>query len=203
MERSVGLIEDESVRSSEEDRDGLTLVRALSHLDNLSVSGGSLFNESGVSELFLSELINVSNGGGVNGSGDEINIVSVDILDDHNSLFGEEMEGQIGNGVSEDGFLEEEYVDSSGDNLLDEADDMLTFFLKESVHSGVVSDNDVGLEVRLGSGKGELNETNLGFLNSAGTTTVVRGLLVNETESINELRIVNSSTKLGVDSNVS
>jgi len=203
MERSVGLVENESVRSSEEDGDSLTLVGAFGHLDDLSVSGGALFNESGSSELILSELVNVSNGGSVNSSADEIDVVSVDVLDDHNALLGKEMEGQIGNGVSEDGFLEEEHVDSGGDDFLYECDDVLTFFLKESVHSGVVSDNDVGLEVRLGGGKGELNETNLGSLNSAGTTTVVRGLLVNETESVNELGIINGSTELGVDSNVS
>jgi len=80
---------------------------------------------------------------------------------------------------------------------------VLTFFLKESVHGGIVSHDDVGLEVRLGGGKRELNKTNFGVLNSAGTTTVVRGLLINETESINELRIVDGATELGVNLNIS
>lgn len=57
---------------------------------------------------------------------------------------------------------------------------MLTFFLEESVHGGVVGNDNVRLEVRLGGRKRELNETDLGVLNSAGTTTIVRGLFVNE-----------------------
>lgn len=100
MERTVGFIKNENVRSSEEDRDGLSLVGALGDLDDLGVSSGDFVNESSSSEFILSELVNVSDGSSVNSSANEINILSVDVLNNHNSLLGEEMEGQVGDGFS-------------------------------------------------------------------------------------------------------
>lgn len=87
----------------------------------------------------------MSYGGGVNSSGNEIDFVSVDILDNHNSLFGQEMESQITDGFSENRFLEKEDVDTGSDNFLNEANNVFALFLKESVHGGVVGDDNIAL----------------------------------------------------------
>jgi len=107
MEGSVSFVEDETVGTSQKEGDSLSLVGASSDLNDLGLTttGGNFVDEVGSSELLGLELVNVSNGGGVDSSGDEINLVSVNILDNHDVLLGEEMEGKVGDGLAEHAFL--------------------------------------------------------------------------------------------------
>lgn len=203
MEGSVGLIEDELVGSSEENRDGLSSVGASSDFNDLGTTLGDFVDEVGVTELLLGKLVDVGDGSGVDGSRDEVYLVAVDVLNDHHVLLGQEMEGEVGDSLSEHGLLEEEDVGASGEDLLDELKDVFTLFLKESIHGSVIVDNDVGFEVRLGGGERELDESDLGLLDSGGATSEVRHLLVDKDESIDELGVINGATEFLLDIDVS
>jgi len=203
VERSFSLLEHKLVGTSYEDRDSLVLGGATSDLDDLLVgSSTDLLNKFGSSELILGELINMGDGDSVDSLADEVNIVTLDVLDDHNALLGEEMEGKFVDGVSKDRLLDHEDIASRGNNLLDEVNDVLLLLLKDTVHGGVVVHNNVILKVSLGGGQAELDETDLGVLNSLGTSSEVGDLVVGEAESINELGVIDSSTKLHRDSDV-
>ena len=111
MEGAVCLVEHELVRASEQDGDGLALVGALSDLDDFSAAASAdFFNETGRAELLGLELVNVGHGCGTKSLADEINIIAVDVLDDHDLLLGEEMEGQVTDGFSKNALLEEKHV---------------------------------------------------------------------------------------------
>ena len=145
----------------------------------------------------------MGDGGGADGLRDEVDLFSVDVLDNHDLLLGEEMESEIADGLSQDGLLEENDVGAGGDDLLDYAKDVLTLLLDDSVHSLIVTDGDAGFHIGLGGRDGELNEANLSVLNSSGTTSKVGCLLVNEAETVNEFRLVDGAAELLGDVDVS
>jgi len=151
MEGTVGLFEHESVGATEEDGNSLTLVGAFENLDNFVASSGTFFNnEASSAELLLCELVNMGDGCGVDGAGNEINLVAVNVLDNHNLLFGEEMESKVGNGLAEDTLLEKEHVGARGNDFLNHIEDVALFFFQKTVHSGVIVNNYVRFEVGLG-----------------------------------------------------
>ena len=204
MEGTVSLIKHELVGASEQNGDSLTLVGAASDLDNfLGTTSADFLDQIGSSELLLGELINVSNGNGVDSSANEINFFSVNIFDDHNTLFGQEMKSKVAHSFSEDALLEQKHVSTSSEHLLNKVSNVDSLFLEETIDSGVVVDNNVALHVTLGSGQRELKETDFSVLNAHGATGIVRGLLVNENETINELGVVNGSSEFLGDKNVS
>ena len=188
MEGSLGLLEHKLVGSSNEDRDSLVLNWASSDLDDLLVrSSGSLLNKRSRSEFILGELIDMWNWDGVDSLANEVHIFSVDVLDDHNTLLGEEMESQVINSISEDGLLDKQNIASSSNNFLDEVDNILLLLLQDSVHCGIVVHDNVVLEIGLWGGHAELNHTNLGISNSGWATSEVGNLVLSEAESINKL----------------
>ena len=144
MERAVSLVKNELVATSEEDRHGLALVGAASDFDNFAASASAaLFNEASRAELISLKLINVGNRRSVDSLGDEINVIAIDVLDHHNLLLGEEMESKVVNGLSQHALLEKEYVGAGLDNFFDDSKDVLTLFLNDSIHSSIVTDNNV------------------------------------------------------------
>jgi hypothetical protein len=196
MEGALSLIDDELVGTSQENGDSLTLVRASSDLDNfLGASSADFLADIGLSELFLGELVWVGNWDGVDGSADEVNLVAVDVLDHHDLLLGQEVESQVRDGLAENTLLEEQNVGSTVYDLLNQSQDVLSLFLEETVDSGVVVHDDVALEVTLGGGEWELNETDFGTLNAGWATSEVTGLLVDKDESVNELALVDSAAQ--------
>lgn len=72
------------------------MVRAASDLnDFVFTTSSNFFNELCATELLLSEMINVCNRGGTSGLGDEINLVSINILNDHNVFLSQEMKSKF------------------------------------------------------------------------------------------------------------
>ena len=113
MEGSISLIEHQLVATSEEDGDGLALVGASSHLDNLGCTASTaLFNKVGLSEFLGLELVNMSDWGSTDSFRDEVNVITVDVLNNHDLFLGEEMECQVADGFSEDALLKEKNVGS-------------------------------------------------------------------------------------------
>ena len=108
MEGSIGLIENQLVATSEQDRHSLALVGAAGHLDNLGcTSSTDLFHKVGLSELLGLKLIDVGNWRGTNSLRDEIDVFTIDVLDNHDLFLGQEMECQVADGLSQDALLKE------------------------------------------------------------------------------------------------
>ena len=111
MEASVSFVEDELVRASHQDGDGLALVGALGDFNDFSTAtGADLLYKAGAAELLWLELVDVGDGHGTDSLGDEVHIITLDILDHHDSLLGEEMESQVTDSLSEDALLEKQHV---------------------------------------------------------------------------------------------
>ena len=155
------------------------------------------------SELFFGKLVDVGNRGSSDSSRDEINLLSVDVLDDHDVFLGEEMESEVGDGLSENRLLKQKHVGTGGKDLLHELENVLSLFLEESIHSSVVVYNNVALEIRLGCRERELKKTDSSLLDASGTASEVRGLLVNEDKTIDKFRVVDRSTEFLSNMNVS
>lgn len=204
MERSLSLVKNQLVGSSQQDGNSSILGWASSDLYDLSGSSSvDLADEVSSSKLLLGEVVDVSDWGTLDSLGDEVNVVSLNILDNHNLLLGQEMEGQVVDGVSEDRFLDKQNIATGGNDLLNQVQNVFSLFLEDSVHGGVIVDNNVVLQVGLWGREGELNETNSGSLNSSWTSSVVGDLVVGENETVNKLGLVNGSTQFLSDQDVS
>ena len=203
MEGSVSLLKHELVGAAQQNGDGFTLVGAAGDLDDLGRATSRLLNnEVSLAEHLGLQVVDVGDSSALDGSADEVDLASINVLDDHNLHFGEEVEGKLRNCLTEDALLEQQNICARFLNLLAQVDNVFLLFFEETVHGSVIMNNNIALEVGLGSGERELNESNLGISNSGWATGVVRGLLVDEAETINELRVVNSTAKFGGDVNV-
>mmetsp|Transcript_2008 Transcript_2008/g.2991 ORF Transcript_2008/g.2991 Transcript_2008/m.2991 type:complete len:236 (+) Transcript_2008:430-1137(+) len=197
MEGSLGLLEHKLVGASHEDGDSLVLRGAAGDLDDSLVgASGDFFDEVSGSKLLGGELINMRDGDSVDGLADEVDVVALNVLDDHDVLLGEEMEGEVVDGITEDGFLDHEHIAAGSNNLFDQADDVLLLLLEDAVHGSVVIDHHVVLQVGLGGGQAELDQTNLSLFLTGGATGEVGHLVVGEAQSVDELGIVDSAAKL-------
>ena len=112
------------------------------------------------------------------------------------------MEGEIIDGISEDGFLDHDNIGTGFLDLLDETSNISSFFLQDSVHGIVIVDDNVVFNISLGGGQAELDQSDLGLLNLGGTTSLVGDLIVGEDETINEFRVIDSTTLLSDNLNV-
>lgn len=203
MEGTVCLIEDELVATSEQDGHSFALVGAASDLDDFAAAtSADLFNETGRSELVGLKLVDVGDRGGIDSLRDEVNLVAIDVLDHHDLLLGEEMECQIIDGLTKNALLEKKHVGARLDDLLDDSKDVLTLFLDDSIHGSIVADDDVGLHVALWRADRELDEADFGVLDARGAASQVRGLLVDEAETFNQLRLIDGAAKLLADVNI-
>jgi hypothetical protein len=99
--------------------------------------------------------------------------------------------------------LHEDDIAAGGADFLNQVKNVFTLLLKNAVHSSVVMNNNVVLKVGLGCREHKLDETDLGVLDLGGTTSEVRGLVVNEDETINELGVVDGTAQLLRDHDVS
>jgi hypothetical protein len=100
VQTSLALLQDQSVRTGADHADSLSRVLNSSHLDDLGSTLRRLLDQLCVTELVLGERLNVGNGLAACRSRDEVDLVSLDVLDDHDLQLGEEMEGEVGDSVS-------------------------------------------------------------------------------------------------------
>lgn len=99
--------------------------------------------------------------------------------------------------------MDEEDISTALFDLLDETSDILSLFLQDSVHSRVVLDNDTVFDISLGSRQVELDQSDLGVLDLSGATSRVGSLVVGENETINDFSVIDSTTELLDDLDIS
>jgi len=127
---------------------------------------------------------------------DEFDFISFDVLDNHDTLLGQEVERKVVGSISEDRFLDEEDIGATLFDLLNQTGNISSFFLQDSVHSRVILDDDTVFNISLGGRKAELDQGNLGILNSSGATSRMGGFIVSKDQTFNHFSIFDSTTEL-------
>ena len=88
-------------------------------------------------------MIQTGNRSACQGLAQELNVVPLDILDHHDLHLVEEVDGEVGECIPQDGFLDEEDVAACLLDLLHDVEDVGPLFLEDTVHSGVVGYNNL------------------------------------------------------------
>jgi len=104
------------------------------------------------------------------------------------------VEGEVGDGVAEDGLLDEEDVAARGADGLAHLEDVLALGVEHPVHGAVLRDHHGVLHVRLGGGEAELDEADLGADDAAGRRGDVGGAL-GEDEALDDLRVLHGAAE--------
>jgi len=130
MKRAICLLEYKSIGPAQENTDGLALVWAFEDFDNLFASTCRLFdNETSLAQLVLVELVDMGNGAGSNSARNKVNLVPVDVLNDHNLLLRQEMQSKVAGCFAQDALLKEQHIGTRGNNLLDKVKDVALLLL--------------------------------------------------------------------------
>ena len=161
-------------------------------------------------QLILRKRLNVTNRFTTKTFAQELDLVAFDVFDDEDFELGEEVECEFGDGVAEDGFLDEEDVAPGGFDLLAQVEEVLTLFFEDFVHLAVVIyyDGVIHLRgnvnvnykgsrkrftyIRFGGAELELNETDLRLFDSCRTPTRDDDVLVQD-DAIDEFSVFNCS----------
>lgn len=133
---------------------------------------------------------------------DEVDIASLDILDDHDLLLGQEVEREIVDGVSEDALLDENDIGTAVDDLLDEPDDVGSLLLQHLVDLRVVLNHDVAVNVSLRRRQAELEKCNFRAFDFGRTAARCRGFVVSEDYAFTDLDVIDGAAHFLHDLNV-
>ena len=79
----------------------------------------------------------------------EFNVISFDVLDNHDLHLGQEVQCQFIDGISKNALLNKENITAAGLDLLDNIEDIGTLLLENTIHLGVVTDNDIVFHLHL------------------------------------------------------
>jgi len=116
-------------------------------------------------------MVDMSNRNCTNRFANKVNLVSLNILDNHDSLFGQEVERKLVGSIFQDTFLDEKHISSGSHYLFDHFCNDLSFFFHDSVHGLIVLDNHTVLKVSFGSSNLELNHSNFGVFDLSRPST--------------------------------
>ena len=149
VEGALSLIEEHLVGCAEEDGGNTAHVLDASDLDDLADSNEGLGTEGRLTELLGGEGADVGDWLTVEGLADELDVIALNVTDDHDFHLGEEVKCEIVECVAEDGLLDEEHVTASLLNSLANLENVLLLLTKDAVHGGVIGDDHVRLHVGL------------------------------------------------------
>ena len=201
VQRPVSLLDDQLVGAAAEHGHGLAHVLNAGHLDDLLAAAGNLLRQVRVAELLGRELLDVGHRLAADGFADEVHVVALDVADHHDLSLGEVVEGEVGDGVAEDGLLDQQHVAPARLDLLDDGDDVVALLLQDAVHLLVVAHHHRVLHVRLGGRDAKLDQRNLSILNLGRTARGFGGLQVQH-EAVDHLGIVDGPAGLAKDLDV-
>ena len=148
-------------------------------------------------------MVNVGDWADSQSFGDEWNIFSLDILDEHDVLLCQEMESKVIGCVSHDRLLEKDDIDASLDDGLDQLCNIFSLFLQDSVHSSVVLNDDVVFHGCFWGGKVELAESDSWVFQAGWTASNTGDSSVWKDDTFEQLAVIDGTTDLLDDLNVS
>lgn len=113
----------------------------------------------------------MSNWNSIDRSTNEVDLISFNILHNHDSFFSQEMKRKLIGGILENTFLNKKNICSRCHNFLNHLSNNFSFFSHDTVHSLVIFDNDTIFNISFRSSDLELNHCNFSILNFGGAST--------------------------------
>lgn len=71
----------------------------------------------------------MGNGSGTNSARNKVDLVPVDVLNDHNLLLSQEMQSQVAGCFAQDALLKEQHIGTRGNDFLDKVKDIALLLL--------------------------------------------------------------------------
>ncbi len=87
--------------------------------------------------------------GCLDSSADEVNLVALNVFNNHDFLFSQEMKCQVRHGFSQNTLLKQEHVCAGRDDLLNQVENVFFLLFEQTIHSSVVVHYDVAFEIGL------------------------------------------------------
>lgn len=106
METALGFVEDEGVGAAADDGDGFAGRLCTGDFDEAGSGRLCFFDQVGGTEFVFGEGVDVGDGFAAGGFADEFYFVTFDVFDAEDVEFGEEVEGEFVDCVTEDRFLD-------------------------------------------------------------------------------------------------
>lgn len=231
VQTPLTLLQDQRVGTCANDRDCLPRILHPCDLDDLCPGETRLLDELGRTQLVLGKGLDVRDGPAPRRLCNEVDLVPLNVLDDHDLELGEEVQGQVGDGVSEDGLLDKEDVAAGLLDSLAQVEEVLSLLFEDLVHLSVIVHDDLvvhlakvsahgtrhrhtpGREagrkhlnrpthVGLGRAQLELDQSDLGLLHPRRSARTGDDTLV-ECQTLDELGVVDGASDLLHDPDVS
>lgn len=114
------------------------LARHASHLDNLASRGLLLLHKLSSAQLLLGEGFDRSTRGAVEGTGNELNVGSLDVLHHQDLHVRKELERDVVDGIAENGLLNEKNIAAGLLDLLAHLENVSLLLIDESIHLSIV-----------------------------------------------------------------
>ena len=126
---------------------------------------------------------------------DELDVVALDVADDHDLQLAQEVETQLVHRVAQNGLLHQQHVAAGLLDLLAHLQNVLALLAQQTVHLRVVVDDHLVVDVRLRSRQVELRDANLRvhYAIHAKNARVAR---LREHQTLHQLAVVDCPTKL-------
>ena len=131
--------------------------------DDAGSGGLDFFEEFRRAEFVFCEGVDVGDWFASCRFANELYFITFNVFNAQDVEFGEEVQGEVVDGVAEDGLLDQEDVTFCFFDFLDEVEEVGPFFFEDLVHLSVVVYDDLVLHVGLGRGELELDEAYAGF----------------------------------------
>mmetsp|Transcript_37990 Transcript_37990/g.82658 ORF Transcript_37990/g.82658 Transcript_37990/m.82658 type:complete len:307 (+) Transcript_37990:263-1183(+) len=197
VDRSVGFLENEVVRATEQDRHGMARILHPGELDDLVPASGHDYvaDVFGAPQLIGRHTVGMSDGGTTQSSADEFDVGTFNVGYHQNAHLGQKVQRKFVVGISKDRLLDENYIGTALFDLLALAEDVLPLVAENTVHGGIVTNHDIVVHVGLGRRQAELNEGNLGIGNLGRSAGALGAALV-ENKSVYQLGIINRTSHL-------
>mmetsp|Transcript_644 Transcript_644/g.1633 ORF Transcript_644/g.1633 Transcript_644/m.1633 type:complete len:457 (+) Transcript_644:97-1467(+) len=203
VDRAVRLVERQFVGTAHQNGAGAARVGDARDLDHAlgAARHGHLVAQLGRSELVSGERVDVRDRHTVERARDEVDVVALDVGDDHDAHLREEVEAQVVVRVAEDRLLDQDHRAASLLDLLAQTENVFTLFPQDAVHRRVIAHHHIVLHITLGRRQTKLDETNLGVLDvGRAARRLLRPLI--EHETVDELCVIDGATDLFDNLNV-
>merc|ERR1719341_2378236 len=182
------------VAAPDDDGTGFAGRRHPSDLHALRATRLHLLHQISAGKVLRSEVVKGGNWPAADGLAQEVNVLSLNVLHDHNLHLVKEMDSQVGKSIPENRLLDEQNIAASLLHLLHYVEDVCALLTKHPIHGGVVGHYHLVVHVGLWWRHTELDEANLSFLHPFWTIDVGRLLL--KDHPVHQLSVVNGATKL-------
>ncbi|GIX66170.1 plexin-A4 isoform X1, putative [Babesia caballi] len=189
VQRPLGLVEHEVVGRAHQHGRRLLHVHARD-LHNLLPPLELRLHQLRRAQLLLREVVQAGDLLAANGARDELDVLALNVLDDHDVGLGQVVEREVGDGVPENRLLDQEDVAARRGDLLHHARRDEPLLAHDAVNRLVVLHHHRVLHVGLGRREAELDQADLGVGYTRRPARHAHDLLLRQHEPVHHLRVL-------------